>query len=422
MGYVDSGKRHKEKEEIVGTQNVVSISRKVGLSMNNNNKIWCAIPIYNNGTTVKKVALECRSYLEHVVVVDDGSTDIDVTNLFKETDVTVLVHEENQGKGAALKTALDYIDDKNAEYMITIDGDGQHFAEDIDKFLSAIAEDDSSLIVGCRDFTADNIPEKSKFGRSFSNLWLKIETGLSLDDTQTGFRAYPVKLIKQLKLNGSFYDFEVEVLARGAWAGLKLKQVDIGVYYPKPEDRVTSFDSIKDNFRISLMHTRLVGRRLNPWPHKKLIQSKTDFDKTLLKNPIKLFKYLLSENATPMGLAVSAAVGTIIAVLPIIGLHTVTIIYVTARLHLNKIMALAIQTLYSPPFVPFVCIEVGYFMRKGHWLTDFSLTSFKSNWHTLIYDWFLGSLVMAPFYAIVAAVAVYFISLKLQNNAKENNS
>ena len=224
--------------------------------------IWCVLPVYNNGRTVKSIADECRLYLNNVLVVDDGSTDADISGMFAGTDISVICHEENRGKGEAIITAAKYIAEKGGPFMITIDADGQHYPEDLDKFIPLLLDDDSSIIIGCRNFNAENIPGSSRFGRKFANFWLRVETGVSIGDCQSGFRAYPVKYLLELKLHGSHYDFESEVLARAVWAGLKLKTVEVNVWYPEPRKRISAFRPVLDNIRISIMHIRLVGRRI----------------------------------------------------------------------------------------------------------------------------------------------------------------
>ena len=393
---------------------------KIKINMNKD-RIWCVIPVYNNAATVKNIVEQCSEFLNNILVIDDGSNDTDITELLKDTNAKIIQHEKNQGKGAAILTALDFIKKTNAFSMITIDADGQHFPSDIPKFLDAIDKNPDSLYIGIRDFNQQSIPESSRFGRKFSNLWFKVETGKECKDTQSGFRAYPVKLISQLKLYGSFFDFEIEVIARSSWAQIPIKEINISVIYESPDKRVSHFKKIKDNVRISLMHTRLVGRRLLPIPHKKLIDTDIKhLDRSLLLHPVKFFKLLLKENATPMGLALSASVGTFFAVLPIVGLHSIVIIYVTARLHLNKIMALSIQVIYSPPFVPFVCIETGHYIRNGSFITKLSLSDFMTNWQIYFLDWLVGSLVLVPIYTVVAFFAVYSITLKIQKKISNN--
>jgi glycosyltransferase involved in cell wall biosynthesis len=372
------------------------------------NQIWCAIPVFNNKDIVKDVAAGCCSALKNVVVVDDGSTDTDVESLLSDLDVTVLKHEINLGKGQAIRTAARYIEAHGGLYMITIDADGQHNPHDIEKFIPLIHESDSDIIIGCRNFNTDNVPFKSRFGRKVANFWLRVETGIDIDDCQSGFRAYPVRHLNQLKFTGSHYDFEAEVLAKAAWAGLQLRTVVIDVCYPKPEERISSFRPFLDNLRISLIHSMLVGRRLLPWGPKRLVNKKRS-DVDIVRHPGKYFKMLLQENVTPGGLAMAAAVGTFLAILPLLFIHTIVIIYVAARLNLNKVVAVNVQHLFMPPFVPALCIEVGYYMRHGRWLTDISFEIVFSQFSDRLVEWFLGSLIIAPLGAVLMGAIIFFL-------------
>lgn len=378
-------------------------------------KTWCVIPVYNNMRTLQSVVRGCKHQLENVVVVDDGSTDVDVGGMLGDENVIVLNHSENKGKGTALMTGFKYVQSQGGNYAITIDADGQHYPQDLDRIINEIKDQDDAIVIGSRDFSAENVPGKSKFGRRFANFWFKVETGLSIDDCQSGYRAYPIDYISKLSLKGKRYDFETEVIVKAAWAGLKIKTVDVGVHYAKKGERISHFKGFLDNLRISIMHAQLVLRRLSPVPHKKLIQRKEDaIYKELLKHPIKVLKFLLNENSTPVGLAASAAVGTFLAVLPLLSIHTLVIIYVATRLHLNKVMAVSIQNLCIPPFVPVACIELGYYMRYGKWLTDVSLNTVFGQFAERIWEWLLGSLIVAPVLATIVGVIVFFISQALQ--------
>ena len=92
----------------------------------------------------------------------------------------------------------------------------------------------------------------------------------------------------------------------------------------------------------------------------------------------------------------SAAVGLFLAVLPLLFVHSLVILYVAVRLNLNKIVALNVQHLAMPPLVPALCIEVGYYMRHGRWLTDLSFATVFEQFSARLYEWFLGSLLVAP--------------------------
>jgi glycosyltransferase involved in cell wall biosynthesis len=164
--------------------------------------VWVAIPVFNNKDTVRAVAMACRDELPNVVVVDDGSTDTDVLSLLKDTGVVVLKHDRNKGKGRAILTALQYVREHGARYVITIDADGQHHPRDIRNFLPLLADQSETLIIGARRLDAPNRPRSSRFGMRFSDFWLSVETGIAMKDTQSGFRAYPVANIWQINLDG----------------------------------------------------------------------------------------------------------------------------------------------------------------------------------------------------------------------------
>ena len=386
-----------------------------------NSDIWCVIPTFNNKNTVKEVALGCRKYIEHILVVDDGSTDADIQALFNGTDITVLKHSKNLGKGQALRTALDFIQKQNGKFMLTIDADGQHYPQDIDKFIRLLKDEPTAIIIGCRDFTQKNVPEKSKFGRAFSNFWLRLETGAIIHDSQSGFRSYPVEYISRIKTHGNYYDFETEILTRACWAGMKLTEVPINVFYPHASLRISSFHPLIDNLRISLMHIRLLARRLMPFPYPKVVRlEKTSTALNIFIHPVKLIKTLLKENASPLGLAISAGVGIFLGVLPLVSVHILVVIYVTSRLHLNKIMALSVQNLCMPPFVPVACIEVGHFMLYRKWLTDISWKAVFGNIPARIWEWFLGSLILAPLLALIVSIIIYSLAQALQRKTNRH--
>ena len=380
------------------------------------NSIWCAVPVFNNRATVRQVVAACRDLLPHVVVVDDGSTDADLATLLSGLDVILLPHEMNLGKGEAILTASRYVETQGGEYMITIDADGQHIPQDIEKFVPVIMMGkEPCIVIGCRNFNTENVPVSSRFGRSFANFWLLVETGKVIGDCQSGFRAYPVRYLNQLVFKGVHYDFEAEVLAKAAWAGIELKTVEIDVVYPKAEERVSSFKPFLDNLRLTRIHSMLVGRRMLPIGHKKLVHINDDTPEfSLLLHPGRVLRMLLKESATPEGLALSAAVGMFIAVLPILFMHSVIIFYVALRFGLNKIVALNVQHLAVPPFIPAICIEVGYYLRHGSWLTDLSFATVFQQFSSRLFEWFLGSLIIAPLAALLTGITMYVTATVIQ--------
>jgi len=380
-------------------------------------RVWCVIPVYNNAGTLREVAEQCRERMDRVLVVDDGSTDAAAATLLDGLDLAVIRHDTNRGKGAALLTAAHHVGDRGGTHMITIDADAQHSPDDLPAFLAAIEEDSDAVIVGSRDFSHPSVPGSSRFGRAFSNFWLRLETGISLPDTQSGFRVYPVRHLLRLGLRGQRYDFEVEALTRAAWAGLPLRSVPVRVWYPdRREDRVSSFRPFVDNHRIALTHTRLVLRRLLPWPHRKLVKRSERW--RLLLHPREFMAALMKEHATPSGLAAAAAVGVFLGVLPLISCHMLVVLFVATRLNLNKVMALGIQNLCMPPFVPLACIELGYYMRHGAWLTRATKQTIVYEAPERLLEWLLASLLLAPLLAAIAAIVVYLLATFSRNLAR----
>lgn len=375
------------------------------------------IPCYNHAKTVLRVAEGARKYSEDVRIVDDGSTDLpdDFEESLKRSGIGLIRHERNLGKGAAIRTAAAILSGEGVETMIVMDSDGQHDPADLPAFFAAAERDRDTVIVGCRDFEhAENVPGSSRFGRNFSNFWCRLETGVKCDDTQSGFRAYPVRAFRELRFICRRYNFEIEVLVKLLWSGFRLVELPIRVVYERPGKRITHFHPWKDNFLLSMLHTWLVTRRLLPIPYKRLVSEKKTDKWELLKHPVRFIRALLSENAEPAGLAASAAVGTFLAVLPLVCVHMAVILYFCIRLKLNKVMALAIQNLFMPPLSPFLCIELGYFLRHGKWWTEFTLQNCLAEMHFRLFEWLLGSLILAPLFAAAAWFAVYGVAKVVQ--------
>lgn len=376
-------------------------------------RLWCAIPVYNNRATLRAVVERCLEMLPgHVVVVDDGSTDASASDLLSGLDVVILKHETNRGKGAAILTASRYVEEQGGVHMITLDADAQHDPRDIRRFIPPLMQDDDVLLVGARDFSDDNpnIPPKSRFGRRFANFWLRIEAGVAVSDSQSGFRSYPVRHMNRLGFRGRGFDLEAEVLTRAAWAGIEIKDVEISVWYPPAGERVTHFRPGRDNFMLTHRHIMLILRRLVPWPHKKLV-SRERVDYKLLLHPARVMRTLLKEHSTPGGLAVAAGVGVFLGAVPLLFMHSLVILYVATRLNLNKLMALNTQHLCMPPLVPALCIELGYYLRNGVLLTELSFeTVFVQFGHRLL-EWLIGSLILGPLLALIVGFIVYLSAL-----------
>ena len=311
------------------------------------------------------------------------------------------------GKGAALLTAIRTLAPRGYDYMITLDADDQHDPEDIPRFLPLLERNDWTLVAGVRDFSVPNVPGRSKFGRAFSNFWFLVETGKKISDSQSGFRAYPLQYVSRIRCSSLHYTFETELLTRCMWAGLELAEVPISTHYDPPGERVSHFHPVRDNWRMTWLHTRLVFRRLVPFGVRKLRETPREYP--CLWKPKELWAWLVKENTSSLGLAFSAFVGALLAVYPTYGFCTILILYVATRLHLNKAMAVMAQNPFMPPVCPVLCIELGYFLRHGRFLLpeDLNFHSTVREIHLRWFEWLLGSIVLAPVFAATFAVIVY---------------
>lgn len=220
--------------------------------------ICVVIPTYNNRGTILEVIRDVQQYCNHVIVVCDGPTD-GTEELVRAQlpDVAVVAYSPNRGKGVALTVGFKEALRRGFRYAITLDSDGQHFASDIPLFVEQVSENEDSLVIGSRGLKHDNMPQKNTFANKFSNFWFTVQTGLRLPDTQTGFRLYPLRKMGKMQLVTSRYEAELELLVRSAWRNIKIIPVDISVYYPPQEERVSHFRPGKDFLRISLLNTVL---------------------------------------------------------------------------------------------------------------------------------------------------------------------
>lgn len=367
--------------------------------------IIIVIPVYNHGSTVFEVIDRCMKIHDRILVINDGSTDLDMDQV-SQSPVDWIHHSHNMGKGTAIMTAARIAKEKNASHIITIDADLQHDPEDIARFKNAVFEEPNVLFVGKRDFATGSVPGMSKFGRQFSNFWFRVQTGFKIGDAQSGFRAYPLVLFDQLSFSQNHFSFEVEILVKTAWAGIVVKDLDISVHYPQKGKRVSHFRLFRDNLRLTRLNTLLTLRSFLPLPHKKIIKNKGPQFSVL--SPIKSIRQVLSYNMSPFEIAMAGAVGVFLGTLPLIAMHLVVILFVTGFFKLNKWIAIGTSHICVPPFVPAICIEAGYFMtHNGRFLTEFSLETIGYQAIDRLFEWVLGSLIVAPLLGIITFSAIY---------------
>lgn len=193
---------------------------------------------------------------KHIVVVDDGSDSEHQVYFDKareaHTDITVLHHGVNRGKGRGLKTAFAYVDENlpGVKGVITIDGDGQHLVGDIIACGERMLREGDKVVLGCRDFNAPGVPARSVAGNKTTARLFRICYGIKLSDTQTGLRAIPRQYLKPFcGIEGERFEYETNMLLNMKRMGIGFAEQPITTVYD-PEDYSSHYDAVKDSWRI----------------------------------------------------------------------------------------------------------------------------------------------------------------------------
>jgi len=380
-------------------------------------KVCVIIPTYNNAATIADVLNSVRQYTTNIIVVNDGSTDATAKILQRVKNADQIIsYSPNQGKGWALRNGFKRAIELGYKYAITIDSDGQHFAKDLPIFIKKLQQEGSALIMGARNMnTAENVPGKSSFGNKFSNFWYKVETGITLPDTQTGYRLYPLEPISKMKFFSKKYEFEIEVIVRLAWAGVKVVSVPIAVYYPPAEERVSHFRPFKDFSRISVVNTTLVTICfLYIWPRNFL---RFFFRNKNWKQDLK--GILLRPGESPVTKANSIAFGGFMGVFPIWGFQLLVGIPMAHFMRLNKTLFIIAANISIPPMIPLI-VFLSYKLGKplmGARAVDISFgkqLTLDKMWLN-IEQYVYGAIVLS----VITAVFLWLITfgfIKLFNN------
>jgi glycosyltransferase involved in cell wall biosynthesis len=230
------------------------------------------IPVYNHGQLLQKSIGKIEAFGYPIIIVDDGNTEQTKQILQQISSanpkITLIRLEQNQGKGAAVSAGFLHAIKNNYSHALQIDADGQHNTDDIAVFLQLAKDNPNCLINGVPVYDA-SVPKARLYSRKITTFWVMVET-LSRDikDAMCGFRVYPLNAISRLLEKRSIsprMGFDIEIIVHLHWMGVKIINHPTKVIYPA--DGVSNFRMVKDNMRISWMHTKLVcgmllGRRI----------------------------------------------------------------------------------------------------------------------------------------------------------------
>ncbi len=357
----------------------------------------CAlVPCLDSEASVGAVV---RALAEHlpVIVVDDGSRDASA-QVAEAAGATVVRHERNLGKGAALLTGLAAARDRGFTHIVSVDADGQHLAADLPGLVEASCAAPDALVVGARDFEVENVPGSSKFGRNFSNFWVRLETGNALGDTQSGYRVYPVESTLALAVPPSRFEWEVEVLVRASWAGIPVIDLPVSVFYPPPAERLSHYRSYVDSARISWLHTRLVTRWILRGLHRWVMR-------------------VAREHTSPHRLAIAVAVGVLIGCSPFFGFHALIALGSGKLLRLNLAAVVAGSNISLPfvaPVLVFASVQTGHRALHGAWVPlDVQALGLQAA-ERLFAAWLLGAGMVGAALGTLCGALTYVVVVRVR--------
>ncbi len=387
-------------------------------SVMKDSKICILIPTYNNGSTLNAVLIGCRKYTSDIIVINDGCTDNTSEILAAYPELIIHTQDSNKGKGIAIKMGFIKALEHGYDYAITIDSDGQHLPDDIPIIVNFHRFHKDAIIMGSRNMEREGIPGKSTTGNKVSNFWFTVNTGVELPDTQSGYRLYPLRLIKDLKLITWKFEFEVEILVKAAWRNIRILPVAVRVYYPPSHIRVTHFRPFKDVTRITILNTffflqaffwyipiRWFRKILSVGFWKSLGQTLHDPKESVMKR------------------STSIAFGIFMGIFPVWGYQLIIGLTISHYFKLNKALFTLAAHISIPPMIPII-LYISYLIGgkvvsepKNIDISNFDLSiiSLANNF----VQYLVGAVILSIFAAVLAFyLSFFFYKLFIRTSTK----
>lgn len=208
-------------------------------------KIAALIPAYREAAAIADVVKRTLPHVDLVLVVDDGSPD-NTAALAKEAGAEVIVHTVNQGKGAAMKTGMTTLTERGYDYIMLLDGDGQHAPEEIARFTALARAGTAYVVVGNRFENVKGMPLVRRCVNSLMSRIISNFCGMRIPDTQCGFRLIRSSLVGYIMGSSDHFDFETEMLLLASRAGFTIQSVPVSTIYGAEKTKIRPVqDTIK---------------------------------------------------------------------------------------------------------------------------------------------------------------------------------
>jgi glycosyltransferase involved in cell wall biosynthesis len=220
-------------------------------------RVAAIIPAYQEEKHVAEVARRVCQEVGHVLVVDDGSTDATAEQA-RTTGAEVVVHSQNRGKGESIKTGLRYWLERDIEYVVLLDADGQHLPEEISRFIDAAAGNSAKIFIGSRMNDTGSMPLLRRLVNRYMSAKISQACGQYIPDTQCGFRMLHRDVIPELLGGANRFDYETEMLILASRNGHQIAAVPITTIY---SDEVSSIHPVRDTIRFFQLMRRYARNR-----------------------------------------------------------------------------------------------------------------------------------------------------------------
>lgn len=226
-------------------------------------RLAAVVPCYNAGERVGPVVRALLQQLEHVIVVDDGSTD-DATAPLRALGASVIHFSENKGKGFAMLAGFRAaLAAENVVGVVIVDADGQHDASELPNLWDAFVRENADLVIGTRTFDGKHVPLRSKIGNKSTALFTRVLIGAAIPDTQSGFRIHSRRFLEDVlkTIRGGRYETEMEILVNAARGGYRISAAPIRTIY-ETGNPSSHFNKYRDSWRvIHKLFAAALGRR-----------------------------------------------------------------------------------------------------------------------------------------------------------------
>ena len=368
------------------------------------------LPTYNNELTLCRVIDGVLNYTNNIIVINDGSTDNTSLLLENYPNIEIIHKPKNTGKGSTLKMGFQRSTSLGFEYAITLDTDGQHYPDDIPNFVNSLYEslNKNILIIGDRNMNNADVFAQSAKGNRVSTFWMYATTGLRLNDSQSGFRLYPVKEMHTIRFLNSTkkFEFEIEAIVKSFWSGIDIKHVPIKVLYD-PEERVSHFRPFRDISRMVVLYTWFLLVRVFYITPRNLFRKfkKKGFKRFIVED-------LIRHQDSSKKKALSIALGVFIGLSPLWGFQTIIVLFLALLFRLNKVISFAFSNISFPPLIPFVILisfKVGDLFFGTE--TNYSIDSIKENFQLTnhLKTYLVGSVIFSTLAAFAFGLLGYLV-------------